>query len=530
MSSSKSKPRKQAVSNTKTGRRHRSDDEKLKIVQESFEEGCVQAQLARRHGISTSQLWDWRARYKAKVFRLAPFDFKNPSHQYNPLAKFSEIEDMEELWTALDRVAHLFLQSDGKGTADWLKGSTLLFVAAGILAVQRGKPTMGEIYRIIFGTGEGADIGRSSADLLGAAAKECQYPPAARELSSKASLDPKIQQSYISVLSTAGLSQWANPKVERITQRSDFDFTQMRRTPTSVYLVVASDDIANLNSLIRLFFADLISFVRKNKPEADEKWPIFMLLDEFDQLGYMPLMVQAMKQTAGHGGRFAIVTQSIPGMLSIPYTPEEVKAIESACQVKLYISASEDITAAELETALGTRTGATISRTRDVRLLGLGSGSITRGTEHRPLLSKQEIRDMDPNKIIILPERQDPILANRIEYFESPAIKAIYDAQDGVEYPMPAPDGSPEAMTMTQVRRRAKDRAKKAGNDQSALEKKTEKERTPQTSKPLHKRARSKPKSKPSGQLSPGNQAALERIRTDIEGVPRVGEEPVAAE
>lgn len=65
MSSSKSKPRKQAVSNAKSGRRHRSDDEKQKIVQESFEEGTVQAQLARRHGISTSQLWDWRARYKA---------------------------------------------------------------------------------------------------------------------------------------------------------------------------------------------------------------------------------------------------------------------------------------------------------------------------------------------------------------------------------------------------------------------------------------------------------------------------------
>jgi transposase len=65
MSSNKPTPRKQAVSNAKTGRRHRSDDEKLKIVQESFEEGCVQAQLARRHGILTSQLWDWRARYKA---------------------------------------------------------------------------------------------------------------------------------------------------------------------------------------------------------------------------------------------------------------------------------------------------------------------------------------------------------------------------------------------------------------------------------------------------------------------------------
>ena len=65
MSSNKPIPRKQAVSNAKPGRRHRSDDEKLKIVQESFEEGSVQAQLARRHGISTSQLWDWRARHKA---------------------------------------------------------------------------------------------------------------------------------------------------------------------------------------------------------------------------------------------------------------------------------------------------------------------------------------------------------------------------------------------------------------------------------------------------------------------------------
>ncbi|MDU9007238.1 IS66-like element accessory protein TnpA [Sedimentitalea todarodis] len=65
MSSNKPTPRKQAVSNAKTGRRHRSDAEKLKIVKESFEKGCVQAQLARRHGISTSQLWDWRARYKA---------------------------------------------------------------------------------------------------------------------------------------------------------------------------------------------------------------------------------------------------------------------------------------------------------------------------------------------------------------------------------------------------------------------------------------------------------------------------------
>ena len=66
MSMSKPIPRKTIVTSAKPDRRrHRSDDEKLAIVLESFEDGIVQAQLARRHGISSSQLWDWRARYKA---------------------------------------------------------------------------------------------------------------------------------------------------------------------------------------------------------------------------------------------------------------------------------------------------------------------------------------------------------------------------------------------------------------------------------------------------------------------------------
>lgn len=61
---SKPFPHKQTAGSAKTERRQRSDDEKLKIVLESFEDGVVQAHLARRHGISTSQLWDWRKRYK----------------------------------------------------------------------------------------------------------------------------------------------------------------------------------------------------------------------------------------------------------------------------------------------------------------------------------------------------------------------------------------------------------------------------------------------------------------------------------
>ncbi len=459
------------------------------------------------------ELWDETSRARAqmgdKVFRFAPFDFEKPTHNYNPLAKVADIEDMEELWTGIGRVAHLFLQvEDNKG---WLDGSILLFVAAGVLAVQRGNATMGEIYRIIFGTGEGDDIGKSPSDLLFRAAKECQYPPAARQLNYVASLDPKIQQSTISILSSAGLSQWSNPKVERVTRKSDFDFREMRRTPMSIYLEVLSDDIKDLNSLIRLFFADLISFMRSSKPEDDEPFPVFILLDEFDQLGHMPLIVQAMKQTAGHGGRFAIVTQSVPGLLSVPYSLEEVQAIESACQVKLYLAPKEDRTASEIETLLGDRTGSTKSRQREVKNVGFGGGGVTTGTEKRPLLTAQEIRGMDPNKILIVPDSQNPILGDRIKFFESKAIRAIHEAQTKVDYPYPpASDPKDRAMTMTEVRERATKATEVQQIATEAREDDMTKAREPKTPVVHERRERKGLKEKPSGNLSVSAAAKLE--------------------
>ena len=467
------------------------------------------------------ELWDETARAREqmgdKVFRFAPLDFENPTHQYNPLAKLDGIDDMEELWTSLEGIAQLFLQSDGH--QDWLEGSILLFVAAGILAVQRDNATMGEIYRILFGTGEGEDLGRSSTDLLKLAAKECQYAPAARELNSKAGLEPKIQQSYLSILSTAGLAQWANPKVERVTRRSDFDFREMRRTGTSVYLVVQSEHIERLNSLIRLFFADLISFLRSSNPGEDEPWPIFMLLDEFDQLGHMPLMVKAMKQTAGHGGRFAIVTQSIPGLLSIPYSPEEVKAIESACQVKLYIAASENQTAGELEDALGTRTGRTLSKTEDAHKVGFGGGTVTKGSEHRPLLAKQEIRDMDPDKIIIMPERQNPILANRIKYYESKAILKIHKAQEGRAYPFPKADKDHKPVTMTDMRTAAAGAKVEEAAQVREAEGQIESERQPATGATVRRRDKTRPNKKGKGPMSEAGRAVLTGLANDAQSI-----------
>jgi len=58
-------PRIQVLSVSDTGRRRRwTDAEKLRIIEESYGEGVTLAEVARRHSVSRSQLYDWRYRHK----------------------------------------------------------------------------------------------------------------------------------------------------------------------------------------------------------------------------------------------------------------------------------------------------------------------------------------------------------------------------------------------------------------------------------------------------------------------------------
>ena len=58
-------PRIQVLLVSDTGRRRRwTDNEKVRIVEESHGDGVTLAEAARCHGISRSQLYDWRYRHK----------------------------------------------------------------------------------------------------------------------------------------------------------------------------------------------------------------------------------------------------------------------------------------------------------------------------------------------------------------------------------------------------------------------------------------------------------------------------------
>jgi len=66
-------PRIQVLSVSDTGRRRRwTDEEKVRIVEESHSDGVTLAEVARQHDISRSQLYDWRYRHKHGLLGSAP--------------------------------------------------------------------------------------------------------------------------------------------------------------------------------------------------------------------------------------------------------------------------------------------------------------------------------------------------------------------------------------------------------------------------------------------------------------------------
>jgi type IV secretion system protein VirD4 len=104
--------------------------------------------------------------------------------------------------------------------------------------------------------------------------------------------------------------------------------------------------------------------------------------------------------------------------------------------MKLYLAANDKKTAGEISDALGKTTklsvSDSVSRDRDF----MQRRSVSRRMEERPLLMPDEVRRLDPNLAILIPERQNPLLVHRIVYFQDPTFKKLFDAQKGaLPYP-----------------------------------------------------------------------------------------------
>jgi type IV secretion system protein VirD4 len=368
-----------------------------------------------------------RATQGDKVYRFAPTDWEGKrTHRYNPLLRIFELKDPARQQMELQLLATLFLQSDNDRVQGLLKGGIDLFVAAGLLAFQRKRPTLGEIYRI-------AASGGNKQKEYFARGHEVDNRAAKLIFTRLASTNNDTLTSYVSLLMTSGLDQWQNPAIDEATAVSDFDFRTIRKKPFSVYLVVQPLMVKPLAPLIRLFFSDLLSAMQEKDPGPDEPWPVMIMLDEFNRLGKMPIVVESIETLRTYRGHLAVVTQTIPALDEI-YGENTRRALQGNAGVKLYLTPSDEKTVEELSKAVGKTTKTVITRSQSI-----GRSQSTR-TEESSLLPDDEARRLPLDEIVMVIDAQMPVRAKRIQYFDDRLFKAIHAAQTG-ELPFPEPGG-----------------------------------------------------------------------------------------
>jgi len=385
----------------------------------------------------------FRASMGDKVFRFAPTDWDRPTHRYNPLARIAAMTNPDRQQMELKLTAKLFLQTDNEKLSGLLAGGIDLFVAAGLLAFERGVPTIGEIYRI---TASGGDKQKEYLKR----AHEVKNTSARLIFERMASTNNDTLTSYLSLLMTSGLDTWDNRAIDAATATSDFSFRDIRRRPHAIYLVVESEMIRPLAPLIRLFFSDLIASLQAQEPGDDEPWPVMIMLDEFDRLGKMPIVAESIKTLRSFGGNLAIVTQTIPALDEI-YGENTRRSLQGGAGVKLYLTPSEQKTIEELSQAVGKTTKRVVTRSRAVGRNPFEGRSVSERTEDTPLLTEDEARRMDLDEVILVIDAQMPIRARRIKYFEDPALKVLHAGQAG-SFPFPDEDGLRRDRQMTETR------------------------------------------------------------------------------
>lgn len=374
------------------------------------------------------------ARFREKlghtVYRFGPRDFDMPSHRFNPLHRISKLTNPAQRMAEIDKLATLFLQAESSQAASFLPNSKDVFIACAILAHEQGDFTLGAIYKLAYG-GE-----MDNKNKFKCYARQVQDHSAKLLFQKLANTAKDTLSAYLSVLSSSGFAPWANPHTCAVTAQNDFDFRTFRAKPQTVYFTVPYDDLRTISPLVRMFFSEVIASLQAKEPSDDEPFPVMILLDEFQRIGKMPIIVDSLSLLRSYGGNVAIVTQSIPDIDRI-YGVDDRKAIQANSGIKLYLTPSEEDTIGELSDSVGTTTKKITTKSRSIKE-GVFGAHITERSEEYPLLTKDDARRLPSDEIIIVINGQMPIRAKRLQYYADHKLKPRYLSQD-MKSPLPMP-------------------------------------------------------------------------------------------
>ena len=361
-----------------------------------------------------------RAAIGDRVFKFAPYDDEGRTHRFNPLAEVAALPP-ERRYTEAQRIAESLIAMGGENVQGFLVSAKQIFAAGILAAVERGTPTIGAVHDLLSGEGE-------FADMFGELAEKTNVAEAKSIFRRMAGTADRTLSAYMSVLFDGGLGAWRDTYVRSATDASDFDLTEFRRTPTTLYIVVGPNDLKVLAPVVRLLFQQTVATLQRAEPGPDEPYPVLLLLDEFPSLGRMQTLSDAITTVRSYGGRMLIIAQSLAN-LKLAYGADGAQNFLANCRLQLFMAPADADTPEYVSRSIGDFTRK--SRSKSWTMGQLTGASVQEREEGARLLRPEAMRALGDEDCVLLVQDCPPVRARKVFYYRDRELRKLVEEQAG---------------------------------------------------------------------------------------------------
>jgi len=246
-----------------------------------------------------------------RIIKLNPFDvLKLGSDRFNPVAALDPKSD--EFPDDATGLAEALIRIEGKEPY-WSQSAQDL-VAALIMYSRLRESNGGSLRHVRFLLGKTAAEFATVVKEMMATGNETGWPELKIKASRFAAITPDNKELN-GILSTAlTQTRWLDSPLVKDNldgpgNEDEFDFAYMKQFPTTVYLILPGRRLATHSSWLRLMIASVLTPLMKDTSKAEV--PILFMLDEFAQLGHLPIIENNMAMLRGYGVKLWAVLQDL---------------------------------------------------------------------------------------------------------------------------------------------------------------------------------------------------------------------------
>ncbi|MFQ5569861.1 MAG: type IV secretory system conjugative DNA transfer family protein [Rhodothermales bacterium] len=228
----------------------------------------------------------------------------------------------------------------------------------------------------------------------------------------------------------------SSPRMAGVLTATGFDIQGLLRGELSLYLVLPREHLSPFAPWLRLMISCCYYTCTHNalqRGRIDQR--VLFLLDEFANLGYMANIKEAVSLGGGYGLTLWLILQDL-AQLRREYRDEWESFVANSDVIQAF-AIQDPFTSEKISKMLGETT---VWQRRVRGQSRREGGRFIRDYEERSrhLLRGDELRRLHPRRQLLLVRPYQPVLADKIIYFEDPFLTGRFDANPYIT-PIPAP-------------------------------------------------------------------------------------------